>query len=267
MRIAFLVGKFPCLSQPFIINQIIGLLDQGHEVDIYALEGPSHEDQSHPQVRDYRLLERTRYGVFPSESLPLRLLQGLGLILRYGWRYPRSLLAVLNLFKYGKRAASLRPLFAVIPFLPRQQYDIIHAQFGVYALLGADLRAMGRLQGKLIATFRGFDISEYVRRCGAEVYTDLFAVSDGILTNCEFFRQRLIALGCPAEQVQVHYSSIDCQRFTFQPRSLPPGAPIRIVTVGRLVEKKGIEYALRAIAQLRPLGIDLEYTLVGDGPL
>ena len=41
MKIAFLVGKFPVLSQPFIINQLTGLLDSGHDVDIYALEGPS----------------------------------------------------------------------------------------------------------------------------------------------------------------------------------------------------------------------------------
>ena len=34
MKIAFIVGKFPVLSQTFILNQITGLIDRGHEVDI-----------------------------------------------------------------------------------------------------------------------------------------------------------------------------------------------------------------------------------------
>jgi colanic acid/amylovoran biosynthesis glycosyltransferase len=37
--------------------------------------------------------------------------------------------------------------------------------------------------------------------------------------------------------------------------------------VGRLVEKKGIEYAIRAVAKLHDQGCDLEYEIIGDGPL
>ena len=36
MRIAFLVNNFPMLSETFVLNQITGLLDRGHEVDIYT---------------------------------------------------------------------------------------------------------------------------------------------------------------------------------------------------------------------------------------
>ncbi|MEN9519388.1 MAG: hypothetical protein RLZZ381_1976, partial [Cyanobacteriota bacterium] len=35
MRIAFLVDQFPSLSETFILNQITGLIDRGHEIDIY----------------------------------------------------------------------------------------------------------------------------------------------------------------------------------------------------------------------------------------
>ena len=191
----------------------------------------------------------------------------MGLIVRYGWRYPLALASILNVFKHGKKAATLRPLFASIPFLPRQDYDIIHCQFGVHALLGLELRSMGILQGKLISTFRGFDISEYIRRCGNDVYRHLFHTGDLFLTNCEFFRQRLIELGCESAHIHVHYSSIDCQRFTVKPRMLAAGDAIRVVTVGRLVEKKGIEYGIRAIAQLFSSYPHLHYTIIGDGPL
>ena len=36
MKIAFIVGEFPILSETFILNQITGLIARGHEVDIYA---------------------------------------------------------------------------------------------------------------------------------------------------------------------------------------------------------------------------------------
>ena len=41
MRIAFLVDSFPCLSETFILNQVTGLIDLGHDVEIFAaVRGP-----------------------------------------------------------------------------------------------------------------------------------------------------------------------------------------------------------------------------------
>jgi len=36
MKIAFIVGGFPSLSETFILNQITGLLDLGYEVEIFS---------------------------------------------------------------------------------------------------------------------------------------------------------------------------------------------------------------------------------------
>jgi colanic acid/amylovoran biosynthesis glycosyltransferase len=58
MKIAFIVNEFPSVSQTFVLNQITGLLDRGHDVDIFAEDArrdlPIHED-----VKRYNLLERT----------------------------------------------------------------------------------------------------------------------------------------------------------------------------------------------------------------
>ncbi len=252
MRIAFLVGKFPVISQTFIINQIIGLIDYGYEVDIYALEGASFETKVHPQVIEYKLLDRTYYSVFPPDNPIFRFFVGFKLVLKYIFRYPNAVLSTLNILRYGRQAITLRPLFAAIPFLPNKSYDIVHCQFGMYANSGMILREMGILKGVLISTFRGFDISEYPFRYGLDVYKKLFEEGDFFLTNCNFFRQRLIELGCQPAHTRVHFSSIDCQQFEYQPRHHKPDEPIKIVTVGRFVEKKGIEYGIRAMA-LTPL--------------
>ena len=57
MKIAFLLREFPVLSETFILNQITGLLDQGHDVEIYA-DGPRGEGKVHAAVEQYDLLEK-----------------------------------------------------------------------------------------------------------------------------------------------------------------------------------------------------------------
>jgi len=173
----------------------------------------------------------------------------------------------LNFVKYGQRSLSLWFTYAIAPLLDTPTYDIIHAQFGTDGLTSLALRDIGALRGKLITTFRGYDISTYVQSNGKDVYQSLFETGDFFLANCEFFRQRAIQLGCDPAQIKVHGSGIDCRRFTFKPRQPAADGVMRIVTTGRLVEKKGIEYSIRAIAQLLQRYPRLEYSIVGDGEL
>jgi colanic acid/amylovoran biosynthesis glycosyltransferase len=173
----------------------------------------------------------------------------------------------LNLLKYGSRAASLWLLYAITSLLDQPPYDTVHAQFGTDGLTGLSLREVGAIQGKLITTFRGYDISTYVKKRGAGVYQKLFQKGDYFLANCEFFRQRAIGTGCNPTQIKMHGSGIDCSRFCFVVRQPPANGGVRIVTTGRLVEKKGIEYSIRAVASLLKTYPQLEYQIIGDGEL
>jgi colanic acid/amylovoran biosynthesis glycosyltransferase len=266
MRIAFLVGHFPVLSETFILNQITGLLVRGHEVHIYGYK-PDETSKVHPDVEKYQLLERTYYIPQIPKNYFLRFLKGLAFISTNFHKAPLVLLQSLNIFKYRKRAASIRLLYSVIPLLESQPYDIIHCQFGMYGVDGMILRDIGAIKGKLITSFRGYDISWYVRACGEDVYDELFAKGDFFLANCEFFRQRAIKLGCDDKKIVVHGSGIDCSRFTYKPRYPHPDGKIRIATTGRLVEKKGIEYGIRAVAKVAKFHHNIEYNIIGDGHL
>ena len=267
MKVAFLVGQFPVLSEVFIVNQITGLLDRGHDVDIYALSGFSGETKVHPDVERYDLLSNTYYSSKLPKHFFLRIWSSLRLLFNFGHRDPLLCAKSLHLARYGKKAASLRLLHAVIPFLGGKSYDIVHCQFGTYGLLGLTLRNMGALTGKLVTTFRGFDISEYPKRHGYGIYQPLFKSGDLCLANCNFFRQRVIDLGGSPHTTFVHRSSIDCKRFVYSPRKLDSLSPVHLATVGRLTEKKGIEYCIRAVAQLIEEGYQVKYDIVGDGEL
>ncbi|MDJ0588425.1 MAG: glycosyltransferase [Pleurocapsa sp. MO_226.B13] len=265
LKIAFMVYEFPLLSETFILNQIAGLIDRGCEVDIYA-ECRGDSNKVHPIVEKYHLLERTYYLPELPENLLVRLIKGIEVIPKYLKLCPSQLWRSLYPFPLTDLTVSLWLLHTIIPNLERD-YDIIHCQFGTQSYRGMAFRQVNAPKAKLITTFRGHDISSFVQQKGKNVYKQLFRYGDFFLTNCDFFRNKAISIGCPPDKIKVNRSGLDCDRFTYQPRSLPEDGWIQIATTGRLVEKKGIEYVIRAVARLVPSYPRLRYKIIGEGHL
>jgi len=270
MRVAFIVEQFPSLSETFILNQITGLLARGHEVDIYA-EYPGNSSKVHPDVDKYNLLERTYYASYA--SIPtnrfLRRLKSLGLLFTNFHKAPVVLLRAVNVPRYRKEVGSaLKLLCLVIASLPkRTSYDIIHCHFGMNGRKGAVLREIGAIQGKLITTYYGMDISYYLQAFGDDIYKPLFDKGDLFFPISKVMKCRLVELGCDEKKIILHRIGIDCQRFLFTPRRLSAEGQIRLVTIARLTEKKGVEYGIRAIAKLANVNQKIEYNIIGDGLL
>lgn len=265
MKIAFIVGHFPQLSETFILNQIIGLIERGHEVDIYA-SSVGDTTKAHPAVTQYNLLKQTYYFPEVPDNLLLRVGKGIQLLFTQGYQDWGRFFDALNVFKYGQQALSLWLLYTIIPKFNRD-YDIVHCQFGTQSYRGIAFQTINAQTARLVTTFRGDDISRFVQEKGNNIYQKLFQTGDLFLANCEFFRQRVIKLGCDEKQVLVHRSGLDCNRFCFIPRCFPEDQKVRIVTTGRLVEKKGIEYSIRAVAKQALINPNLEYNIIGDGIL
>lgn len=265
MKIAFIVGQFPVLSETFILNQITGLLDRGHEVDIYA-DCPGNLDKLHDDVVSYQLLDRTYYLPKIPTNLLWRAIEGWGLFADRFMHAPKNTLQSLNFFKHGQQAISLWLLYTLIPNFS-QKYDIVHCQFGSVSFRGMAFRAVNSPNAKLITIFRGHDISNFVKERNENVYEPLFKRGDYFLANCNFFKRRAIELGCPPTKIRVHGSGLDYSRFPFKPRYFPKDGLVRIATTGRLVEKKGIEYAIRAVAKVLEQYSNLEYIIIGEGLL
>ena len=276
LRIAFIVYEFPVLSETFVINQATGLLDRGCEVDIYATQ-LGNTQKMHPDIHRYGLLERLRLLPSVPPNYRQRLVEGMGLILKHGYRHPGRIMRSLNPFKRGQRAVSLWSLFTTLPALSWPSYDIIHCQFGNLGFQGRLLKDFNP-SAKLVVMFRGFDISQQLKMEGDHIYKSLFSQADFFLTNCDFFRQRLLKLGCDPDKVKVHHSGLDCAKFPLRVRSTDletagleaeeaQRAAIRIAATGRLVEKKGFEYSIQAMTQVVERYPNATYAIIGDGPL
>lgn len=265
MKIAFLMGRFPTISETFILNQITGMIDRGHDVCIYA-ESVGDLSNLHGDVLKYNLIELTHYFGKAPKNYFHRFVRAIPLFIKDFLKAPVRTILSLNFLIYGRQALSLRLLYTLTPDL-REEYDIIHCQFGGNGFRGIAFRAMHSPKAKLVTTFRGYDISGYVKSEGSNVYESLFQCGDLFLTNCEFFKQRLYKLGCPIEKLKVHGSGLDCSRFPFRTRHFPEDGLVKVVTVGRFIEKKGIEYGIKAIARVLKKYPKLNYFIIGDGKL
>lgn len=270
MKILFIVNEFPALSETFILGQMTGLIDRGHEIDIYAAR-PRKENAIHSDVIKYRLLERTYYydAATTGGNRDISASPGGGTrrIFRSLSIYGRILLTHFKHYRPGGYS-SLSRLFREVHCLPwNSSYDIIHCHFGPNGERGLMLRDIGAIRGKLVTAFHGFDISLYLRQEGVDVYKRLFDAGDLFLPVSEYWKRRLIEIGCPEEKIVVHKMGVDCTKFRYSPRSIGSDGQIRLVSIARLVEKKGLEYGIRAVARLMTDYKNIQYTIIGDGPL
>ncbi|MDQ8726748.1 glycosyltransferase [Bradyrhizobium sp. LHD-71] len=261
------MNQFPIASETFIMNTAAGLIDAGHDVDLYGLFGKSSSTVGHNLVEQRGLASRAFLPHFSESKVVRRWLEAPGAFARIAQASGiRAATSGLNLRAHRRRGLAMRAIHEVESFQARGQYDALHCQFGTLAKPVLRHRRAGGLSGPVIVHFRGYDISSHIVKAGPHYYDQAFGEAEAFIANSAFFRDRAIALGCPADKITVVESPINMEIFPFAPRMLQPGQPIRILTVGRLVEKKGIAYAIEAIGLLRARGFSIEHRIVGEGP-
>lgn len=266
MRIAFLLNQFPLLSETFILNQVTGLIDRGHHVDVY-MRGTSSQAKRHPDVERYGLAGINLFrDEFPDNQRWPVLLRTVGCALKQVFRHPRLAAKCARDLRPGLIRDALRGLYPVAEFLDRGPYDVVHAHYGINGLWALRLRRAGAFQSKVVVTMHGaFDVSTFVAQHGRHAYKELFETADRIMAISENLAGRLRDLGCPPERLTVHRVGVKVGG-TAVP-STPAASPLRVVSVARLVDVKGIEIGVQAISRLVKDFPDLQYEVAGDGPL
>lgn len=146
---------------------------------------------------------------------------------------------------------------------------LIHAQFGLGGALALPIAQKAALP--LVVTFHGGDATKdkhferrpliptiFQRRRDRMVET-----ARTILCVSRFVQERLVARGFPARKLVTHYLGIDIPAEVVLP---PVGVSDTVLFVGRLVEKKGVDTLIDAMAILRQSAPGLELSVIGDGP-
>jgi len=253
--VGHVVPHFPALSEGGVLNELLFLERIGVAQVIYADE-PGAAAELVPEAEP--LMRRVLYLGGAGRGLCRRWLHDLGVILRAGVAGPRgvrgAVLVRAGRPNEGRRLARLAAALSVTGAC------ILHVHFAHIALsCWPAARAAGR---PLIVSCRGRDVMLLEQR-SRRARTHLFANVALFLVRSEAMAADMHALGAPPERVRVHHSGVDLDRLTFSPLSSDMTAEPRVLMVGRLVEKKGFDLALRALARSQ---LPLRIRVAGSGP-
>jgi colanic acid/amylovoran biosynthesis glycosyltransferase len=145
----------------------------------------------------------------------------------------------------------------------RYSPEIMHSHFGDRGWI--DMQLASRAGLKHVVTFYGYDVNRLPQTepLWRERYLEMFEHADLILCEGEHLARCLARLGCPGHKIAVQRLGIMLDSIPFVPRSWRPGEPLRVLIASTFVEKKGIPYALQALARVKQT-IELEITIIGD---
>jgi colanic acid/amylovoran biosynthesis glycosyltransferase len=148
--------------------------------------------------------------------------------------------------------------------LRRYRPQVVNGHFGRDAFRA--LPACVALGYPLVVSFYGHDVSRLPTRPLWRLrYRLLASLAQQFICVSEDLRQLLLALGFPEERLRVVHVGIDLDRVPWTgPRGDGRIAP-RLLAMGRLVEKKGFEDAIAAVARLKALGSAATLDVIGEG--
>jgi colanic acid/amylovoran biosynthesis glycosyltransferase len=251
MKVGLVLSSVPPYSETFFDSKINGLTKAGFEILLFA-SGKKNHNLLCKLVNPYAV---------PASGF-FRIAMVL-IVLPYTFlRSPRN---VLRLWRYERDSgvsiiSAIRRLYLNAHILVHN-VDWIH--FG-FASLAIDRENVARAIGaKMGVSLRGYDINVYpIKNPGC--YNLLWSRVDQVHSISKYLLQKAFDLGLSKNKpTRIITPAIAIQ---VDPKdSYELHDPITILTVGRLVEIKGLQYGIRAMANLKSAGLKIQYTIVGDG--
>lgn len=258
--IAVVVKGYPRLSETFIAQELLALQDRGYRFDIWSLRHPYDGGRTHP-IHD-QIQSGLRYLPEYLYQEPLRVLRAWWQVrslpgyaaARAAWRRDIARDRTSN---RGRRWGQALVLAAELPGDIRFLYaHFLHTPASVtrYAAL---IRGIGwgfSAHAKDIWTIPAWEKKEKI----AEAAFGVTCTGTGAA--------HLAGLAPDDQRIGLVYHGLDLSRFPDPPDRSTSDGPLRLVSVGRLVAKKGYDDLLEALRRL-PADLDWHLTHIGGGEL
>lgn len=263
--LAVVVKGWPRLSETFIAQELVALEQAGHRFDIWSLRFPT-DKKRHP-LHD-RLQARVRYlpeylyqepERVDAARAAARLLPGYDAAYAI-WRADLKRDPTHNRIRRFGQACVLA---TELPPETRGLYaHFLHTPSSVarYTAVMRGLPWGFSAHAKDIWTSPDWEIRE-------KLASDAAGAQFGA-TCTAYGAAQLRDLAADPERIDLIYHGLDLSRFPPPPDKplRQPGAPMHLMSVGRLVEKKGFDNLIAALALL-PARIDWHWTHIGGGAL
>ncbi len=259
MRVLYITTNFTALSSTFITREISDLRKLGLEVFLLATKPTKSKPATKPEAD----LSGCRF-VYPAPFLPV-----IGGVLKVLFSSPKRFFDSLKLITTSTKdtfVQKLKLLYQLLvvcrhaEWIQQEGIDHIHAHFATtpttFAMFLATL------------TGRTFSFTDH----GSGLFHEQiglvpkFRKAAGISAISEFNVGFYSDISASIPPVKIIRCGLDPDDFEYNPRK-QAGDPLRILTVSRVVPKKGYTFLLDSLLELEKRGIAWEATLVGDGPI
>ncbi len=261
--LGMILKGYPRISESFISNEILLLECQGIRIHIFSMRHP-REPFTHKSVQ--QIQARVDY-------LPERILAALPQLIFYNLiqavkapgTYMGAIMIAFRRFLRTRKSATIKHLlqagYLVQKLLPGSGVAHLHAHFAhsptSVAMFASQLSGIA------------FSFTGHAK----DIYTshpvqlkEKMAKARFVVTCTEYNRQHLIQiLGNGRAAIYRIYHGIDLKLFSGGARKSRPKQPYQLITVARLVPKKGLPTVYRALQRLQQSGIDFKHILIGDG--
>ncbi len=254
LHVGYLLKQYPRFSETFILNEILGLEGEGVAVSVFSLRHAT-EGRFHPalasvrgQVHYVASAERADF-LDAIRALPSLRTERLADVLAFVDRFPEE-----------RRARLLLQALAVADRVQRSGVNHLHAHFLTVAAYTAHIVSL--LTGlPYTVTAHAKDI--YRHTIDWDVAAKVAGEAAAVVTVCDanlaYLKTRLNGSGTTLTRI---YNGLGTQD---PPTPLAERTPGLVLGIGRLVEKKGFDLLIDAVAILATRRQDVSCAIVGDG--
>ena len=258
-RIAYLFSRYPVVSQTFCDSEMLELETQGVELTIASLNPPGDlfRHERHSRFRGDVLYPPTPAILKAREALFKE---------TDDWDEKLEPMIEAHDEAYGiehKAATRARNAIYFAREFERRRIEHIHIHFANRATQTAlFIKKLSGIPFSFTAHAQDFMVdlgSDDLLREMCREAEFVIAVSEW---SCRLLKEK-----CAESSAKIHrvYNGIQLDEFpSAKPAS--PG-PLKMVSIGRLIEFKGFHHLIGACKRLKDRGIPFECTIVGDGPL
>lgn len=261
--LGMILKGYPRISETFISNEILLLERLGFSVHLFSMRHP-RESFAHKSVESIRaevdyLPKEILEGFFPF------LYHNMRLAIRRPGPYLDAVRVAFRRFLRTRKTATLKHLlqagYLVDKLLPGRNVVQFHAHFAHSPTSVAMFSS--RLSG---IPFSFTAHAKDIYTSDARQIREKMALARFVVTCTEYNRRHLIGIAAGGKTpVYRVYHGIDQGLFMPQADKKSPEMPYRILTIARIVPKKGLETVYRALRILKDQGTRFQHTLIGDG--
>jgi len=269
-EIAIVVKGYPRLSETFIAQEILALERRGLKLRIISLREPT-DSAVHPMHR--QIQAPVAYLPEYLHEAPIRVLKGLGWAARQPG-FSRMLGAFIRDLRRDVTRNRIRRLGQAMVFARELPASVGHVHVH-YLHTPASVVRYAALLRRSASNPAAWSFSAHAKDIWTTPDWEKREKISESLFGVTCTRQNLAALQALApapERVALAYHGLDLSRLPAPPASRPacnggdPASPVRIVSVGRAVAKKGFGDLLKALAGL-PGDLHWQFVHVGGGEL